>query len=118
MKRRGFYQFLFTTVTNTKRKFGAGLLHALFTRDFVSTHKWPLPGYIKKTKYTYILVLTPINIFISFSFSNKVSPDILDYRFVAFLRATLGKMAGTGIIDHEVINLDFWNSWPRRYILF
>ena len=39
----------------------------------------------------------------------------LDPKFVAFLRATLSKMAGTDILNPEVIDLDFWNSWPRRF---
>ena len=24
-------------------------------------------------------------------------------------------MAGTGVIDAEIINLEFWSSWPRRF---
>ena len=45
----------------------------------------------------------------------KSNFDVVDQKFVAFLRATLGKMAGTQVIDPELINLDFWSSWPRRF---
>lgn len=41
---KGFYHLLFTTVTKNKRRFGGALLHALFTRDFISCHRWPFPG--------------------------------------------------------------------------
>lgn len=51
LRRRGFYHLLFTTVTTSKRKFGTGLLHTLFTRDFVSNHRWPVPGYLKKSHF-------------------------------------------------------------------
>ena len=44
LRMRGFYHLLFTTVTKTKRRFGGALLHTLFSRDFVSTHRWPYPG--------------------------------------------------------------------------
>ena len=39
----------------------------------------------------------------------------VDQKFVGFLRATLGKMAGTGVIGMELIDLDFWSAWPRRF---
>lgn len=39
----------------------------------------------------------------------------IDPKFVAFLRATLSKMAGTGIIDPDFINVEFWSSWPRKF---
>lgn len=44
---KGFYHLLFTTVTQKKRRFGGALLHALFTRNFISCHRWPFPGYVK-----------------------------------------------------------------------
>lgn len=40
---------------------------------------------------------------------------VVDQRFIAFLRATLGMMAGTNIIDREIIDLEFWSSWPRKF---
>ena len=39
----------------------------------------------------------------------------VDQRFIGFLRATLGKMAGTGVIAMDLIDLDFWSAWPRRF---
>ena len=39
----------------------------------------------------------------------------IDYKFVAFLRATLAKMAGTKVLDPQVIDLEFWLSWQRRF---
>ena len=41
---KGFHHLLFTTITKNKRRFGAALLHALFTRNFISSHRWPFPG--------------------------------------------------------------------------
>ena len=40
---------------------------------------------------------------------------MIDPKFVAFLRATLAKMAGTGVLHKDTINLEFWSSWPNRY---
>ena len=45
LRRRGFYHLLFTTVTKNKKKFATALLHTVFTRDFISNHRWPQPGY-------------------------------------------------------------------------
>lgn len=45
LRRRGFYHLLFTTVSQTKKKFASGLLHTLFSRNFIKEHKWPYYGY-------------------------------------------------------------------------
>lgn len=37
----GFYHLLFTTVTKQKKKFAAALLHTIFSRNFIATHRWP-----------------------------------------------------------------------------
>lgn len=43
----------------------------------------------------------------------EISP--LDSKFIAFLKATLAKMAGLDVISIDFIDLDFWLSWPRRF---
>lgn len=43
-RRNGFYHLLYNAVTNQKKRFAAALLHLLFTRDYVRTHKWPMSG--------------------------------------------------------------------------
>ena len=44
LRMKGFNHLLYTTVTNNKRRFGVALLHTLFTRSYISSHGWPLPG--------------------------------------------------------------------------
>ena len=51
---------------------------------------------------------------ISFRMPNQTG-ELVDPNFIAFLRATLGKMAGTNVLDMGVIDLDFWTAWPRRF---
>ena len=46
LRREEFENFLYCTVTNTlklKRPFESTLLASLFSRDFMSSHKWPGP---------------------------------------------------------------------------
>lgn len=43
-RKHGFYHLLFTTLTNKKKKFARALLHTIFTRQFIATHRWPQPG--------------------------------------------------------------------------
>lgn len=45
LRRRGFYHLLYTTVSKNPKKFAAALLHTLFSREFISNHRWPHPGY-------------------------------------------------------------------------
>ena len=47
LRRVEFENLLYCVVTNTlrlKRPFEASLLGAIFSRDFMSSHKWPGPG--------------------------------------------------------------------------
>ena len=47
LRREEFENFLFCTVTTTiklKRPFESNLLGAIFTREFMSSHKWPGQG--------------------------------------------------------------------------
>lgn len=47
LRREEFENFLFCTVTNTiklKRPFESSLLGSIFSRDFMSSHKWPGQG--------------------------------------------------------------------------
>ena len=46
---------------------------------------------------------------------SKTSLDVVDLSFVAFLRATLGMMAGTEVINKEYVDFDFWTAWPRKF---
>ena len=39
----------------------------------------------------------------------------VNIRFIVFLKATLGKMVGTKLLDADTINLNFWESWPKRF---
>lgn len=43
-RRKAFYNYLFTTITESKRAFSKGLLKSLFTRDFMLDVKWPTFG--------------------------------------------------------------------------
>ena len=36
-------------------------------------------------------------------------------RFIVFLKGTLGKMVATDTLDDDFINLQFWQSWPRKF---
>lgn len=50
IRRDEFENFLYCNVTKTlklKRPFEANLLSTLFSRDFISSHRWPGPRYIK-----------------------------------------------------------------------
>ena len=50
LRREEFENFLYCNVTKTvklKRPFEANLLSTLFSRDFISSHRWPGPRYIK-----------------------------------------------------------------------
>lgn len=62
LRKRGFYQLLYSTLTKKKRKFGSALLRTLFTRSFIANHKWPYPGYsivnnFSKNNFIYTLIL-------------------------------------------------------------
>lgn len=39
-----FYHFLFTIASNIKKGFARGLIKALFTREYISSAKWPAFG--------------------------------------------------------------------------
>lgn len=60
LRREQFENFLYCSVTRTlklKRPFETSLLATLFSRDFISSHRWPGPRY----RYIYILtVFKPI----------------------------------------------------------
>ena len=54
LRREEFEDHLYCSVTNTvklKRPFESTLLSNLFSREFLSSHKWPGPGYIIILKY-------------------------------------------------------------------
>lgn len=117
LRRRGFYHLLFTTVTKNQKRFGTAMLHTLFSRQFISNHRWPLPGYVIQGKNN-IIIYNIYLFFVPFTMAqsmNKSELPVLDQDFVAFLKATLGKMAGTDVIDRDHIALDFWSGWPRKF---
>ena len=39
-----FYNFLFSVATNIKKGFARGLIKAIFSREYISTAKWPYAG--------------------------------------------------------------------------
>lgn len=39
----------------------------------------------------------------------------VNIKFIVFLKATLGKMMATGILPENLIDLHFWQSWPRKF---
>lgn len=43
-KRKAFHHLLFTTISDKQNRFAGALLQTLFSRDFVSNHKWPSQG--------------------------------------------------------------------------
>lgn len=43
-RRKAFYELLYNTVTNEKKRFACALLHVVFTREFIRDHKWPMAG--------------------------------------------------------------------------
>ena len=43
-RKHGFYHLLYTTITKKKTQFARALLHTVFTRSFISAHRWPQPG--------------------------------------------------------------------------
>lgn len=45
LRKRGFYHLLYNTLSTNPKKFAAALLHTVFTRNFISKHKWPGQGY-------------------------------------------------------------------------
>lgn len=36
-------------------------------------------------------------------------------KFIIFLKTTLGKMVAINVFDHDFINLQFWQKWPRKF---
>lgn len=61
-------------------------------------------------KFTFLYIL----------FSPPRNPDLLKLplvppQFVNIFRGTLAKMAGEKIIPYEFVDLDFWNTFPRRF---
>lgn len=43
-RKHGFYHLLYTTITKKKKKFARALLHTVFSRPYISSHRWPQPG--------------------------------------------------------------------------
>lgn len=43
-RRKEFYNLLFTCLSDQKTAFSKGLIHTLFTREYISEYKWPSSG--------------------------------------------------------------------------
>ena len=40
---------------------------------------------------------------------------MVNMKFIVFLKGTLGKMVATNTLKKDFINLDFWETWPRKF---
>ena len=45
----------------------------------------------------------------------KLKPETVPVNFVAFLRASLAKMAGHGFLKPDLIDLEFWSKMHLRF---
>lgn len=45
----------------------------------------------------------------------KSALPLISHKFISFFKCTLAKMAGTNVIKKEIINLNLWASWPRKF---
>lgn len=43
-RKNSFYDMLYNTVTTKRKRLACGLLHLIFTRNFIGAHKWPMSG--------------------------------------------------------------------------
>ena len=92
LKRAEFYNHLLKCLSTKKNLFGNHLMKLLFSGNFLKTHAWPTNN------------------------SNPSPGDILVHKdFVALLKTTLSRMAGSGILDQSFVNLDFWRNWPKKF---
>lgn len=65
-------------------------------------------------KYCYIL--HKVIPFLLFSGGNIKDKDpIVDPKFVALLKTTLARLAGSEKLDFKLIGLDFWARWPKKF---
>ena len=39
----------------------------------------------------------------------------VDFKFIVFLKATLGKMVGTNVLHKDTVNYYFWESWSKKF---
>lgn len=111
-RKKGFHHLLYNAVSKCKKRFSCALLHLLFTRDYIRDHKWPLSG-----GYVILVLLVLCNSSILFFIFRSSRDDVstVSYRLIGFLKATLGQMVGAGELDPAFINLDMWDSWPRKF---
>lgn len=110
-RRCEFYNFLYTVVSDCKRSFSQALIKAIFSRPYISKVKWPASGYlfflfhVFKQQKNNFLFLSP----------RKNQGPIVPTKFVAFLRASLAKMAGYKYIKSELIDAEFWSKMPLKF---
>lgn len=41
--------------------------------------------------------------------------SMVNPKFISFLKGTLGKMVSTHTFSEEFINLELWETWPRKF---
>ena len=116
-RRDEFEDFLYCNVTNTKklkRPFETTLLSTLFSRDFITSHKWPGPKYKKNLKLIYMCCILKICYLISSVDAADLDITVPD-EFSVILRIALSKMVAAKSLNPEFINLDFWRQIPNKF---
>ena len=46
---------------------------------------------------------------------NMEEKGYINIKFVIFLKTTLGKMVSTDILGKDLIDLHFWQTWPKKF---
>lgn len=49
------------------------------------------------------------------SLQKMESTGCVNMKFIVFLKSTLGKMVAIKTLDQDFINLEFWQTWPRKF---
>ena len=119
-RRVQFENFLYCNVTKSmklKRTFEATLLSTLFSRDFISSHRWPGPRYGIIFSYNiYIYVYIYINfIYIYCSLDPADFDIVVPDEFAILLKVALSKMVAAKCLNPEFVNLDFWRKMPIKF---
>lgn len=110
-RRKEFYNLLFTCLSNHQNSFTKGLLHTLFTREYMVRVKWPNSGYLFVfTLLNYYGKIKPF-----FFLSPRQKGPVVYKPFVAFLRVCLGRMVGKKYLQPEMVNYDFWAKMPLKF---
>ena len=92
LRRAELYSFLYSCRTSKKKLFGTSLMKTLFSENFLRNYSWPANN-------------------------SRISddPDVVPAEFVALIKSTLARTAGAGLLDPDIVDLEFWNNWPKKY---